>query len=1261
MTRPIFTRLLLYFSFTLLYSLSINAAEITYGDAITGTIVSAGELHTYTFNGKEGDIILIRMRGVSNGGVDACLRLLDPSGNLIQEDCDDGGLVKIDGFKLPVTGTYTIESSDHNDNDTGVYGLSLEKLNGGSYADNFDCSKDLTASLEHLAEMKSYNFKADEGDRIRVQMRSASGGLESELTLYDESGAKVVDGVRVSGLNTIEDLVLTNSGVFTLIAKDGNGNDMGSFGLSLEFLSSPECGEPLACGDFKTTLTNMAEMDAFHIKASQGDHIIVDVSDNNNKIEPIIRFYDADGNLLESIKSMTNSAQLEINAVQADGDYKLLISDEKGNDTGDLNIQVQFVGNGCNESIVCDNESRSDKLEYAGDINNYEIVCVAGDILTIQMRAVQTTIEPQLTLKNPDGSTLATTHSNGSLARLNEILITEDGTYSIDATDKGGNDFGVYGISVQNVASTKCATYLGCDFAFHNGQLDHFAEMDAYSFKAETGQILTVVMEEVDVAIEPEIKLYSPSGTMLSGQARSYHADVTNFILPEEGEYILLALDKNGNDTGAYTIDFNLSQSTGQSVCVSCNDGVQNGDEEGLDCGGAYCEPCCPDNSITCVSVPSDLTIACSELEGANTGFPKVIAIKGEGTYDMTITFDGLVETGGNCSFDGIDIFFNNACQGVRTACFGDVVKLTSDSPTCLGPLPKFPFIMYFGDHFKVSVDINGTITNIGNEGSSSPALTKIKEWLTSASPVAECGDVSIFNDFNVDLFSAGCNPNVVGTHTVTFEAIDHCGQGTKDFAMLTVIDDITPPCPDAGTTCDDGNDATINDVEDGDCNCQGEEVVEDCPTLVFSEDAIDSYGVNQDAGTAQVLEDGAVLHVTGNGWKSVPFDYEITSETVLEFDFKSTIEGEIHGIGFDADEAYNSNLLFNLFGSSSWGINAFTDYPGDGEYKHYIIPVGQYIVGTADRMTFIADHDAWPRDGNSFFKNVKVYEETCGTDRVICGTGTISRDVWKGIAGYPLSTVPWNTIPDESDEVNVFEIPTDAGEHYGTRLRGYICPPQTGNYTFWISSDDFGELWLSKDDDRDNINLIANVPGWTMPRVWDKYPEQKSVEVYLEEGQRYYVEAYMKEHQGLDNLAVGWQMPDGTLERPIVGTHLSPWDGPMINRINPTVNLDSSASLRDGEEESSAPSLSDHVGFEVYPNPVSEVLHIVVPEFIGKDVSVQLYNNLGQVTLTKEWTSIGSPNLKIDLQGSTVGKGYYNLVVRSGDKMLSKPVIVMK
>lgn len=160
--------------------------------------------------------------------------------------------------------------------------------------------------------------------------------------------------------------------------------------------------------------------------------------------------------------------------------------------------------------------------------------------------------------------------------------------------------------------------------------------------------------------------------------------------------------------------------------------------------------------------------------------------------------------------------------------------------------------------------------------------------------------------------------------------------------------------------------------------------------------------------------------------------------------------------------------------------------------------------------------------------------------------TGSIIRDYWYGITGTSVSSLTTNSNyplnPSGSSTITgYFEAPVNWNDSYGARLRGYVHPPVSGNYIFWISGDDNCELWLSTDDKQSRKQLIASVPGYTNSREWTKYSSQTSSAKYLEAGRRYYIEALHKEGSGGDHVAVGWQLPGGTYERPIPTNRLSP------------------------------------------------------------------------------------------------------------------------
>jgi PQQ-dependent dehydrogenase (s-GDH family) len=161
-------------------------------------------------------------------------------------------------------------------------------------------------------------------------------------------------------------------------------------------------------------------------------------------------------------------------------------------------------------------------------------------------------------------------------------------------------------------------------------------------------------------------------------------------------------------------------------------------------------------------------------------------------------------------------------------------------------------------------------------------------------------------------------------------------------------------------------------------------------------------------------------------------------------------------------------------------------------------------------------------------------------------GTGSISFQRWNNVTGTAVSNLTsiagYPNTPSASGTLTSFEVPTNSADNYGIRVYGYICPPTTGSYTFWIASDDNAELWLSTSSNPSNKTRIAYHTQWTNSREWNKYTTQKSAAITLTAGQLYFVEALMKEGSQGDNMAVGWAKPGQATTTPsevIPGTQL--------------------------------------------------------------------------------------------------------------------------
>ncbi|MGO4891702.1 putative Ig domain-containing protein [Flavobacterium sp. W21_SRS_FM6] len=148
-----------------------------------------------------------------------------------------------------------------------------------------------------------------------------------------------------------------------------------------------------------------------------------------------------------------------------------------------------------------------------------------------------------------------------------------------------------------------------------------------------------------------------------------------------------------------------------------------------------------------------------------------------------------------------------------------------------------------------------------------------------------------------------------------------------------------------------------------------------------FNSLSFQGYGINKDGslqdtsqGTITVLDAGTTLELLGNRWQAAALNYTITPNTVLEFDFKSTSQGEIHGIGLDNNLNLDPSTTFNLYGSQSYGLQDYR-YTGSGEYEHYSIPIGAYYTGSKTYLFFAMDDDVISPNGNSYFKNVNIVE----------------------------------------------------------------------------------------------------------------------------------------------------------------------------------------------------------------------------------------------------------------------------------------------
>ncbi|MFV0243950.1 MAG: Ig-like domain-containing protein [Qingshengfaniella sp.] len=215
---------------------------------------------------------------------------------------------------------------------------------------------------------------------------------------------------------------------------------------------------------------------------------------------------------------------------------------------------------------------------------------------------------------------------------------------------------------------------------------------------------------------------------------------------------------------------------------------------------------------------------------------------------------------------------------------------------------------------------------------------------------------------------------------TLKLGAIGSAGHGT-----VTKVDGGLRYTPDAGFS---GVDGFTYVVEDGNGGRSTAEVAVEVlakpqvipgALLVNGEELTvrsyrDATGRGQDEGQATVSADQTAVTLSQNAWKWLELDYEVTANTVIAFDFSTTKEGEILGIGFDTDTRISEQWFLQVYGSQAFGHNQGIDrYSGTGT-QSYEIAVGQYFQGSFDRLVLSNDNDAWS-GGAATYSNIRIWE----------------------------------------------------------------------------------------------------------------------------------------------------------------------------------------------------------------------------------------------------------------------------------------------
>ncbi len=215
-------------------------------------------------------------------------------------------------------------------------------------------------------------------------------------------------------------------------------------------------------------------------------------------------------------------------------------------------------------------------------------------------------------------------------------------------------------------------------------------------------------------------------------------------------------------------------------------------------------------------------------------------------------------------------------------------------------------------------------------------------------------------------------------------------------------------------------------------------------------------------------------------------------------------------------------------------GLNpALLDTDGDG------LPDGWEVAHGSDPLLGTDGASDADDDGLPLTVEFQLGTDPLTADGEIAGGAMM--ETWTGVAGTQIANLTshakFGGAADQETFLRRLSAAQSPLNSFGSRVRGYLVPDQSGDYTFWVAADDRVEFWLSSSAspfERRRLAYSVSINGVELFATGTR----QSVPVTMLAGQRYYFEVLHKENSANDHFSVAWQLA-GAARAVIPGANL--------------------------------------------------------------------------------------------------------------------------
>jgi uncharacterized repeat protein (TIGR01451 family) len=434
-----------------------------------------------------------------------------------------------------------------------------------------------TGNIASAGQIDSYWFLANAGDTVTILIGEERDHpvnyFAPQVQLVGPGGGVATASAWGTSSARIRLKKVAQSGRYFILCDNHGGTETHGYGVyGVSLLKNPGTATfAIQSGETKKrSITSAGQMDVYSFIATAGDAVTIlmgkESDDPSNYFAPQVELHAPDGSIVKAL-SGDGFACIPGEKLSQAGTYFVVCRNREGTGTngyGDYGVSL-LKNPGTASFPIQSGETKKGSITSAGQMDSYIFTANAGDTVTILMGEEGDDplnyFAPQVELHAPDGSVVEALSGDAS-ASIQGQKVNQTGTYFIVCRDREGtatNGYGSYGVSLLKNPGT--ASFSIQPRETKRGNIASAGQMDVYSFTANAGDTVNILMEEEGADplnyFAPHVELRAPDGSVVKALSGDTSASIQGQKVNQTGTCFIVCRDRKGAGTlshGAYRV-----------------------------------------------------------------------------------------------------------------------------------------------------------------------------------------------------------------------------------------------------------------------------------------------------------------------------------------------------------------------------------------------------------------------------------------------------------------------------------------------------------------------------------------------------------------------------------------------------------------------------------------------------------------------------------------------------------------------------------